>query len=214
MLDRPGHRLDDRNDALLASLAEDGDRIDAFDGSILPGEAEGLRNAQARAVEQSQNRRIAGEHPGRPVVPALVGLRESDGIGGRERTGKRSGEAGRTHGAEGRAFSMPLAGEVAREGTQGGELAHQGAAFHPFAPARRHEGADIPRRQADDLTDAWRLPEMNGQEDEELPEVAGIGLDGLGGEPPLPGENPEPGRRFPAGIRSAGDEAIDGNGLA
>ena len=51
---------------------------------------------------------------------------------------------------------------------------------------------------------------MAGQEGEELPQVPGIGLDGLRRQPALLGERGEPVERLPARVGGAGEDEIEG----
>ena len=56
---------------------------------------------------------------------------------------------------------------------------------------------------------ARRLAEMVRQEGQELPQVARIGLDRFGREPPLLGERGKPRHRLPARVVRAGKDEIE-----
>ena len=185
--------------------------VGAVHRRVAAAELEGFRDAQARAVEQRQHGGVAGEDPGLArLAGAGLGLRHGDG--GMRREGARQGlgdlrAPDRREGARG---AVALALEVAREGAQRRELAHERAALDVVHAARREECADVERLQADDRPHRRRLAEMAGQEGEELPQVPPIGLDGLRGQPPLPGEGGEPVERARLRVGGAGEHGGEG----
>ena len=63
------------------------------------------------------------------------------------------------------------------EGAHAGKLAQQRAVSRPGHASMRHEGAQVRRGQAGKGRQVWRVAEMFGEKADELPQVAGIGLD-------------------------------------
>ena len=127
------------------------------------------------------------------------------------RHGARQGPAdlGRADRREGRRRTVTLPLEMAREGAQGRELAHQGAALHEGHAPRREEGADVEGLEGEDRRHVRRSAEMAGQKTQELPQIPPVGLDGVRGQAPLAGEPAEPCRRLAAGILGRGHHRVE-----
>ena len=66
----------------------------------------------------------------------------------------------------------------------------------PSAAPRRHEGAHVLRREPGEFGQRRPAAQMLGQKSEELPDVALVGLDGLGRHPALGAEMREPARHL------------------
>ena len=78
------------------------------------------------------------------------------------------------------------------EGSHAGHHAQQRAAFDAIGAAARHEGANVGGRHVGETGEVRRLAEMIGHEGDELPDVAGVGLDCMRGHAPLAHEAGEP----------------------
>ena len=202
----------------LAALADHRHGVDAVDRRVAALQAQRLRDAQARAVEQGQHGGVAGEDPrlarlagpGPAAVTATAAAAES----GR---GRVLSTFGLRIAAKARRGAVALALEMAREGAQGRELAHERAALDPLARAAPPGRSGC--RAASGPTSAGKVgasPRCTVEEGQELAQVPAIGLDGLRREPALLGERGEPAltpprgcRRRPGGARSRGRNALD-----
>src|SRR5689334_7180498 len=92
VLDGLSYWRDDRNGALLAAFAGDGELIALADRRIDALESQRFGNAQARAVKQGNDSRIARQHPLRPVFAGtriLIEQRAGSGCGKRFRQAAR-----------------------------------------------------------------------------------------------------------------------------
>ena len=81
---------------------------------------------------------------------------------------------------------------------------HQRTAADAVRAPRRHERAHVLRREPGQFGQRRLAAEMLRQKSQELPDVALVGLDGLGRHPPLGAEMAEPARHL--GRHVAGDE--------
>ena len=186
-----GDRRDDggehRDDALLAALAGDAERVAGASRRLAAGEAERLGDAEAAAIEEREDRRVPRRDP-RLLVERLADVGDLQRRLGGERPRQRPLLARRPDGAEGGAVGVALALEPADQRADAGDAAGDGARPGAVLPARGEEGADVGDAERGDIGDARRPAEMQGEEDEELLDVAGIGLDRLRRQPPLMGE--------------------------
>ena len=220
--DGVAHRRDYRHRAGLAALAEHGERINGPGGRLFAGERECFRDTQSRAVEQGEDGGIAGQDPLRAgLAVARLGARDFAGGGCRERLGQGAGDLGRSHGGQGGSLALAGAFQMAREGTHTGKAAQQGAALDARRAPPCHEGTNITGQQGGKVGNGWRAAQMFGEKGDELPQIATVGLQSVGGGAPLAGEMGEPalgfrrqvwpgGRKYEVHAVGAGFAGLDG----
>jgi hypothetical protein len=182
------------NHAALVALADHHDRV-ALAGfrHVHALEPERLGNAQARAVQQRQHGGVAGENPRRAIF-AGAQLRVGQAHCGRnaERLRQSPGNLGAAHGRERADLALAIALEEAGERARRRQRAHQRAAGDSLAAARRHERPHVAHFDARERGQRRRLAQMLGQEREEPPDVAPVGVDGERRHAPLGAQMGEP----------------------
>src|SRR5690606_25228453 len=132
-------------------------------------------DAEAASVEKREDRRVPRRDP-RHLVEGFLRVGDAERRLRRQRPGPRPLLARRAHGEERGAVHRALALEMADEGAYSGDAAGDGARAGAVLAARGEEGADVAGPQRRDVGDARRPAEMGGEEDEELADVAAIGL--------------------------------------
>ena len=190
--DRRGDRRQHRDDALLAALAGDAERVAGAARRLAARQPQRLGDAQPGAVEKREDRGISRRDP-RLVVERLVdGRRRSAPPPARAAAARcASGAAGGWRGRR-RHWHRPRA---RGSGSASGSRRCRGRSCanrrHPSRRAARKARMSATRSAATSAT-VGGPPRCVGQEDEELLDVAGIGLDRLRREPPLMGKMPPP----------------------
>lgn len=180
-------RLDDdgqqRHQPCLVALAGDTQRRRAG-ADIVWRHVQRLGDAQAAAIEQGQHSRIARGDPGFIMHLRLV-ADDGDGLGVRQRFRQRfrllrRADRGRTRGIH-QAFLF----EIAQQRTKTGKIAPERTRAGAILAACGEKTAEIGGPQRLDILDACRAAEMAGEKGQELPGVALIGIQRVGGKPPF-----------------------------
>src|SRR5215472_18198804 len=102
------------------------------------------------------------------------------------------GKLGKRYGTDRIVLAVTPPLEEFVEHAERGEGAGEAPAPHALAPTRGEEGADVARRKRQEPVHIWQAIELPGKERQELPDVALIGLRGLGRELALGGKISEP----------------------
>ena len=117
----------------------------------------------------------------------------------------------RAHGGERADLALAVAFKKSCERPHARQRPHQRAAADVVRAPRRHEGAHVLRREPGEFGQRRPAAEMLRQKSQELPDVALVGLDGLGRHPALGAKMTEPARHL--GRHVAGGEGRFGGRL-
>ena len=189
LLHRLAHGREHGHGAFLAPLADDGERL--AQGRIAAFETEGFGDAQARSVEQRQQRRIARRDPGLFLLPGFGD--GADRVHLAQGPRQRARKFGAAHAAQRRAVGKVLAFEVAVERAQPGQRALHAAGPETFGAALGQKGADIGGTQGAQRGKRDRAAAVKDQEAKKAPHIVAIGAQRVAAHAPFMGKARQPG---------------------
>lgn len=168
------HRRQDGNDARLAALAGDAQRIGQ--GVVTAGQGQRLRHPQAAAIHQREHRRVPRRNPGRRA--GLTGFAQQRF---RRALADRAGQTARGFGRfdqpEGGIIQPPAPPGVGEEAARAGQIALDGARAGALAAPLGQKGAPVGRLQRRQIGKARQAGQMSGQKFDQPRQVPAIGLD-------------------------------------
>ena len=196
--DQRQHVLQHRHHAGLVALAgHDDDVALAGQRHVALLQAQRLGDAQARTIEQRHHGGIARPDPGIAVLAgALVGIGKPFGGRHLDRLRQALADLRRADRRQRADLAFAFAFQKTSERAQARQRPHQRAAADVVGAAHRHEGPDVAGFQRGKALQRDFPAPMFGEENQALPEVAGIGFQRLRRQPPFGAQMRQPARHL------------------